>query len=244
MTTATTIWSEEIDNLHSFGRDLLPQIASWFPGLSLRQDNEHLVSGGILAGSYIDSPITVSPESFDAQTDVGPPQSERKLGALRCGGYFLAQPPNIADRSTEGLDWHRVGTLEEYFADYLRRLTGAREIRRAYQSRIGELIRYGIVEGILLNEASVMDFWGFVRSAGYTRQARLAFMDNGDIRAVWKGDEGDHLGLHFLGNQAVNYVMFKRRPGAIQVSRVAGNDTFEGIKRQIRAFSLTSLVNR
>ena len=242
MTTARTIWREELDGLD---RESLHQIASWPFDPLLGADNEYLDSGGFLVGSYIDSPIAVGPESFDAQTDLGVRQSERNLGALRCGRYFLGQPPSIADESTEALDWPGFRTsLEEYFADYLQRLTNARKIRLVYQSRIGELHRYGIGEGILLNRASVMDFWTFIRLAGYAREARLALMDNGDIRAVWKGDDGDHLGLHFIGNQTVNYVIFKRRPGAIQVSRVAGNDTFDGIRRQIPAFSLTSLVNR
>ena len=120
----------------------------------------------------------------------------------------------------------------------------SRDILQAYTQRIDDLRKYGLEDGIFLDEASEEDFWAFMTSEGFTRKAGLALMDNGDLRAVWKDADGSHLGLHFLGNQEVNYVIFKRRPGAEQVSRVAGNDTFDGIKKQIHAFELASLVNR
>ena len=68
-------------------------------------------------------------------------------------------------------------------------------------------------------------------------------MDNGNIRAVWKGEDASHLGLHFLGEQQVQYVIFKRHHGNGKISRTAGIDTFEGVKKQIGAFDLMSLVN-
>ena len=123
------------------------------------------------------------------------------------------------------------------------RFRAALELIRTYSQRIDELRDYGLEDGISLNEASEDDFWTFIGSSGFTRRAGIALMPNGNLRAVWKGDGEDHLGLHFLGNHAVSYVIFKRRSGAIQVSRVAGNDTFDGIKRQIRSFGLNSLVN-
>ena len=51
-----------------------------------------------------------------------------------------------------------------------------------------------------------------------------------------------HVALQFLGGGHVQYVIFKRRPGAAKVSRVAGTDTFDGIKRQVEAFDLNQLV--
>ena len=127
--------------------------------------------------------------------------------------------------------------------EHLQQAQDASEIRRAYQRRIAELSRYGLDDGISLNEASEKDFWAFVEATGSTSRAGLVLMDTGNIRAVWKGDDESHLGLHFLGDQQARYVIFKRRPASRHISRVAGTDTLEGIRVQIRAFGLTPLVN-
>ena len=68
-------------------------------------------------------------------------------------------------------------------------------------------------------------------------------MDNGNLRAIWKNEAGSRVGIQFLGSQMAEYVIFRRRPATTDVSRVAGIDTLEGIKRQIHAFDLNSLVN-
>ena len=63
-------------------------------------------------------------------------------------------------------------------------------------------------------------------------------MDNGNFRAVWKDKNGDHLGVQFLGDQMAEYVIFKQRPLAGSVSRVAGIDTLDGVITQLQAFDL------
>ena len=105
---------------------------------------------------------------------------------------------------------------------------------------------YGYIaepDGKTVNEASVRDFWAFTQSTRYVQRAGLALMNNGNIRAVWEGDDLTHLGLTFLGDQLVRFVIFKRRPSSRKTSRVVGVDNFDGVKKQIPAYSLTSLVN-
>ena len=116
------------------------------------------------------------------------------------------------------------------------------EIRQTYRSRIAELREYGVEDGIIVNPASEKDFWSFVKSLSDARPGSLVLMDNGNLRAVWKGEQGSYLGLQFLGRRMVEYIIFKRRPRASKVSRVAGADTFDGIKRQIDAFELSALL--
>ena len=120
----------------------------------------------------------------------------------------------------------------------------SQEAEQTYRNRIAELREYGVEDGVTVNLASERDFWSFVKSLPATRPGSLVLMDNGNLRAVWKGDRGSHLGLQFLGDQMIQYVIFKQRPGVSKVSRVAGADTFDGIKRQIDAFELKSLVRR
>ena len=68
--------------------------------------------------------------------------------------------------------------------EQLQRAQDASEVCRAYRRRIGELARYGLEEGIALNEASERDFWTFVGAPESSRQAGLVLMDNGNLRAV------------------------------------------------------------
>ena len=74
------------------------------------------------------------------------------------------------------------------------------------------------------------------------RKGNVVLMDNGNLRVVWKDDSGTHIGLQFLGGQVVQYVVFKRRAAASLVSRVAGRDSIDGMRRQIEAFDLQALV--
>lgn len=123
-----------------------------------------------------------------------------------------------------------------------RKLT--RQTYRAYRSRIEELREYGEDEGLIINDASEKDFWAFVKSLPASRKGSLVLMDNGNLRALWKGEQESHLGLQFLGDRMVEYVIFKRRKRARKVSRVAGADTFDGIKRQIESFELSSMLSQ
>jgi hypothetical protein len=130
----------------------------------------------------------------------------------------------------------------EYIAGIEEKESDAQQVRQAYKARIDMLRIAAAPEGIELNGASVRDFWSFIKSSHFSRRAGLALMDNGNIRAVWKGEDSSHLGLHFLGSRQVQYVIFKRRPGSRRISRTAGIDTFEGVKKQIGAFDLMPLV--
>lgn len=113
---------------------------------------------------------------------------------------------------------------------------------QAYKVRIEELRADAAQDGYGLNAASERDFWHFIRSEPFIRKGNLVLMDNGNLRAVWKDEHGTHIGLQFLGGRSVQYVIFKRRAAAIEISRVAGRDSLEGVKRQFAAFELRSPI--
>ncbi len=114
---------------------------------------------------------------------------------------------------------------------------------QVYRNRIEVLRSDAQPDGFAMNEASEADFWSFIESISSAQKAGLVLLDNGNLRAVWKGEDGSHLGLQFLGNRLVEYVIFKRRQATKDVSRVAGRDTIKGIKKQIRASDLTVLMD-
>ncbi|MYC13202.1 MAG: hypothetical protein F4Y39_05700 [Gemmatimonadetes bacterium] len=112
-----------------------------------------------------------------------------------------------------------------------------------YRNRIEVLRSDAQRDGFAMNEVSEADFWSFIESISFAQKAGVVFLDNGNLRAVWKDENGSHLGLQFLGNRLVEYVIFKRRQATKDILRVAGQDTIEGIKKKIRAFDLTALMN-
>lgn len=114
-----------------------------------------------------------------------------------------------------------------------------------YHEHLADLREAAEEEGIQWSEDSQQDFQAFVTGNPGWRKGSVVLMDNGNLRAVWDDDHDDdrHVALQFLGGGQVQYVIFKLRPGASQASRAAGNDTFEGIKRQVSAFDLNPLVH-
>ncbi len=94
----------------------------------------------------------------------------------------------------------------------------------------------------MLSEASEMDFRRFVFAYPDLRKGSLVLTDNGNIRAIWKGSRGSYLGLQFLGDGIVQYVMFNQRENEKEVSRALGRDAIQGVLRQIKAFGLVALL--
>ncbi len=149
----------------------------------------------------------------------------------------------FSDRVTEELG-KRTEPHRQFIAEVINRNRMAWRNRRAYECRIDALRADAELDDLTINAHSERDFWDFMRSAYDLPKAMLALMENGDIRAVWKGSDSSHIGLHFLGHGEVQYVIFKRRLYSRRVSRVAGIDDFGGIKRQIVAFDVIASMNR
>ena len=118
----------------------------------------------------------------------------------------------------------------------------ARNKLQAYWARVYALRYTATQDGYTLNLASESDFWHFVESEPRWRKGNLVLIDNGNLRVVWKDCQGTLLGLQFLGGGMVQFVIFKQRRAMQPISRAAGRDTFSGLKRQIDAFELDSLL--
>ena len=113
---------------------------------------------------------------------------------------------------------------------------------RAYMSRLKYLQDEAGHDGYVLNPTSEVDFWQFVRSAPYIRRGNLVLMDNGNLRAIWKDEQGTRLGLQFLGDCMVQFVIFKRRKQGQPISRVSGRDSLEVLKWLTATYELHSLL--
>ena len=136
------------------------------------------------------------------------------------------------------------GPWDLFMAEVTARRQQMLAIRQAYRDRIETLRSDAGLDGFLVNKASERDFWSFAQSVPFAQKADVVLVDNGNLRLIWDSEDGTHLGLQFLGHRTLQYVIFRRRQGNSNISRVAGRDTLEGVAQQIRAFGLGPLLQR
>ena len=115
---------------------------------------------------------------------------------------------------------------------------------RTYEARIKVLRAYALEDDDIekVNEDSINDFWSFMKITGFSRQAGLVLLDSGDLRAVWRENDGHNIGLRFLGNQEILYVIFKRDAGGQITERAVGADSFDRVTKQIKDLDLLHFV--
>lgn len=122
------------------------------------------------------------------------------------------------------------------------RLGDFQETVDAYDDRISVLDEQASIEGYPLNSQSKETFLEFFRNNPLTKLGRLILLENGNLRAVWKGDDASHVGLQFLDNGLIQYVLFKQRHADGPVSRAYGRDTPTGVLAQISALELDQVL--
>ena len=115
--------------------------------------------------------------------------------------------------------------------------------RRQYTDRIAKLAGYGHEDGIALSATSESDFWSFVGEGQTPKRASLFLLDNGNLRAVWTGDDGDRVGVQFFGEGVVEYAISKPLNDSGETFRTSGTETMDGVKRLLRDYDLAWLVN-
>ena len=81
----------------------------------------------------------------------------------------------------------------------------------SYKKRIRDLKQIALDDGISFNSASHIAFFEFFSANPFLKQAGLIVKENGNLRAIWEGENEAHVALQFLGDQSLQYVIFKRR---------------------------------
>lgn len=110
-----------------------------------------------------------------------------------------------------------------------------------YANRIEHLRLILDEEDRTIHRDSEHDFWDFVHRHPFAQSGQIVITDEGHIRLVWKGDDEAHIGIRFLGNRRVRYVIFVHRPGERELSESSGEDSFDGLVKQARAYGLQAL---
>ena len=158
------------------------------------------------------------------------------------GGSFYEDTSVIHSSWTDNRYELVADQLIGFLADVEKKRQTQRIYRLSYKLRICILQHEAVLDGIGLNKDSLLDFWSFVESESYVRKANLVLMDNGNLRAIWKGGNGNRIGLQFLGDRSVESVIFKNRSTNRGFSRVIGQYTIDEFIKHILALDMAPLL--
>ncbi len=193
----------------------------------------------------LDPTSTVDPDRDSSSQNLRP-QSPRDDAETYGDIAFRNVFDSPSDESSKALtDDYLISPTDlwnHFNAELANKTKKAWEVHRGYRIRIEALRSDAMLDDFNANGASERDFWSFFKSVPFAGKAELVLLDNGNLRAIWSGEDGSHLGLQFLGDRMLQYVIFRRRKRSSRVSRVAGRDTFEGVKKQVRTFELDALL--
>ncbi len=118
----------------------------------------------------------------------------------------------------------------------------AQVVESSLRKRLSDLENIAVSDGITLSRDSEADLTNFLRTAVPKQRPSLFLLENGNFRAVWKGNAGEQVGLQFLGKGEVQFVIFACRHDPELTIRSSGRDTLKGILRVIEAFELAEFM--
>lgn len=174
---------------------------------------------------------------------------ELKEGSTKTPTTIASDASLYADSEALGSDCTAFGGTialdlwQAFDSECLANVKRALATFQTYKSRIAMLCAEGEHDETILNPDSERDFWRFVESNPFMRKAQLVLLENGNLRAIWKNGPDKHLGLQFLGGEMGQYVIFTQRPHTSKVSRVAGRDSLDALKKEIiDAYDLQQLL--
>ena len=119
---------------------------------------------------------------------------------------------------------------------------GRRSKREGYEARVAFLQQEARSEGFDLSAASRRDFESVALGAREVRRAELVLLPSGNLRAFWEDKKGTQLGLQFMGEDVVQYVLLRRGEGAKSPRHAVGRVSLERLEQRLTELGLRSLL--
>ena len=96
------------------------------------------------------------------------------------------------------------------------------------------------IDQVPFSNASHAEFRDFIRQVAPRARPAIFLRDNGNLRALWKNDDQEQIGLQFLGGGDVQFVILKRRPDR-KLTTLSGVASGRELPALIRAAEATAL---
>jgi hypothetical protein len=107
------------------------------------------------------------------------------------------------------------------------------QTRAQIEDRLRELHVDALRNAEPFSESSLADLRSFLNSLPLIERPSIFLLDDGNLRAVWRNEAKEQVGLQFLGNSVVQFVMFVQRQQPPMMSRDAGTDALANIRARI-----------
>ena len=95
-------------------------------------------------------------------------------------------------------------------------------IRTEIEARLRELRIDADTNGEPFSDVSQDNLRAFLDSLPFSKRPAIFLLDNGNLRVLWKNEAKEQVGLQFLGNGEVQYVIFSQRQNPPVMAREAG----------------------
>lgn len=109
--------------------------------------------------------------------------------------------------------------------------------------RIRELDDFARSEGFRVNPASQRTFWRFLGRSAFGTEPGLVLLDNGNLRATWGDMRPTHVGLQFLPNDQIQYVVFARPASSPNVMRGRGRAGITNLPKLLDSYGVADLLD-
>lgn len=129
-----------------------------------------------------------------------------------------------------------------HFLEALDRERARIAVHAEIEKRIAALRIIADEEGLPWSDVSLRALRRFLRAYPTTQRPLLTLLDSGNLRALWKDNQGQQVGLQFREPEEIQFVLFAKRPGSVAMTRTAGRDTFDALPKQIAAHGLMRLL--
>lgn len=107
--------------------------------------------------------------------------------------------------------------------------------------RVNELRRYGESEGLQFSEQSAEHVEHFTTRLTRAMRPSVFLIGNGNLRLLWVNDKNEQIGLQFLPDGKIQFVLFKLRGS--ELNHIMGIDTSVGVLETISSLGLTHLLH-
>lgn len=138
---------------------------------------------------------------------------------------------------------YEAGPREEMEGELRKKIEIDSHAKERFVARLRELEQEAEAEELEINSTSRKDFLGFIKGLPFSKPGMLALLDNGNLKATWRGGEWERLTLEFQGSGRVHHVILKRRDNQQSISWGSGEDTLHGVKAQISALDVVGLLS-
>jgi hypothetical protein len=133
--------------------------------------------------------------------------------------------------------------VSKHFKAQVEKHLALRQIRVETSARLRELWIDAALSGEAFSEDSLEDLMSFLTGLTPRERPSLFLLDNGNLRALWRNQSDEQVGLQFMGQELVQYVMFARRPNSQRMLHHYGQELLGEIRTTITANGCDHLID-